>query len=354
MADPAEFAPADLDRIEDALEFLERDPGPDEPSYAIRQRLADYRQIAALSRAAMPMVEPPRHVLEQILARAHEACELPSISPAVEDPPRPVREGLWTRVRRFVLVPGVAVAGTAAIVLIMVQQRDAPTLDQSAAAPASRIESRGEDYREPSFVGPPAPAASPAQGPLPVVKLESAVQSDSNSAVERAPAKEVDGPTVAGADNVAPALGDLQGGLQEQQRKAASTPASPAAPAVASPKPVDPASPRWDIIARGDRARHKSDCDLAASEYRLALDDPDTRVRARAQAGLGLCKAANGDTAGADAAYQAARELDPEILAFIEDERPRGAGANSGARTSRAKKAKASSAKTKSKPRVGY
>jgi hypothetical protein len=100
------------------------------------------------------------------------------------------------------------------------------------------------------------------------------------------------------------------------------------------------ASPRWDIIARGDRARQKANCTLARKEYDQALADGDARVRARAHAGIGLCQAWAGDAEGAADSYARARELDPEIAKFIEEERPRGARPPQQAKPS--KKAKAS------------
>src|SRR5690606_16761245 len=58
----------------------------------------------------------------------------------------------------------------------------------------------------------------------------------------------------------------------------------------ADPQPT----PRWDLIARGDRARRDGDCKRARDEYTAALGDADTRVRARAEAGIGLCDMAEG------------------------------------------------------------
>lgn len=338
MADPAEFAPAELDRIEDALEFLEHDLAGDESSYAVRQRLGDYRRIAVLSRTALPMIDPPRRVLDDVLAAAREACEVPSLAPHVAEPARPVQEGFWSRMRRFAVLPGVALAGTAALVLVMVQQRDAPTIQSAAPAPVAddarpttreRSELAESDAMpaartvapSPGAAPPPA-AATPAPVDAPVVGLLRNAEEERSRPAEPAP--------------------DPDGKLEQAAgEKSSDDKAKPAIGSGGAPaKNTEVVTPRWDIIVRGDRARHKGDCDEAASEYRLALDDPDAFVRARAHAGLGLCDAAEGDASSAEAAYKVAHALDPEIAGFIEGERPRGAGASTGVRAARSKKAK--------------
>jgi len=321
--------------MEDALEGLELSEVLDEPSIAVRRRLGDYRKILELSRAAMPLMEVPRGLLDGVLAEARAAAEVAVVAPAA-----PVREpvvGLWTKLRRALLLPGVALATTAALVLLIVER------DKSAEAPASVANDR-------VAVNEPAPAARQQAAGERLEQTESQrAKSDSAAAVTSTPAEAPAAATItpapAGPGNAAPtddgkpdAAGraELESSDLAEKKRADESPPPPAKPAAIADREI---MPRWDTIARGDRARHKMDCAEARSEYTLALDDTDARVRARAHAGLGLCEAADGRRSAADAAYKQARELDAEIVGFIEAERPRGAGSSNQAKA--AKKAKA-------------
>lgn len=327
MVEPAELRPDELDRLEDALELLEV-TGVDDPSPAVRERLGDFRRILQLSRTALPLVDVPRGALDRVMLEARHAAEVPVVAPAAPDhaPPEP---GFWAKLRRFALVPGVALAGAAALVLVMVERNDASIAtsarpetvakqDEARSSGAARSDAAPAAIPEPEAASPrravpgaagevvATPAASPASPPPPAITAtptEGLEQSKERAALEEKPLDE----------SVSDAKAD----------------------------PGDGGTPRWDIIARGDRARHKGDCDGARTEYDLALGDADARVRARAHAGLGLCSAADGSQSAADSAYKAARELDPEIVGFIDTERPRGGGTGS---------ANASRAKKKSKP----
>ena len=346
MADPAEFSPVELDRMEDALETLELADVHDEPSIAVRRRLTDYRQILALSRAAMPMVEVPRGLLDNVLAEARAAAEVPVVAP---EPIAPAPPSFWTRVRRALLLPGVALATTAALVLLMVERDDksaeAPVSgaaqqvaknDQARAAGKVVSETRAEDRAKSDDAPPPPP--EPAAG----IAAPGSASTPTTTALPQA------APAVAPTEEpVAEKKGDL--GRADEQAEAASDYAKQKpADALEAERVVDEdATPRWDIIARGDRARQKDDCATAKSEYTLALDDMDTRVRAHAYAGIGLCEAASGRRSAADAAYKQARELDPEITEFIKNEKPRGGSSSGSSNASRAaKKPKAAPAQS--------
>ncbi len=343
MADPSEFSAADLDHLEDALEELEFVPLARDAAPHLRRRLDDYRNILTLSRAAMPNVEIPRGLLDGVLAQARASCEQTAITPAsgIVAPERP---GFWAKLRRFGLLPGVALAGTAAIVLLMVERKPEVAASGTAdakVAVASEPEAPKREQAAASESAPTAPSASP-ESPAPAITASPATVAAQPSPP---PSPSVDtlapgGPRKAGASkddldlpDVATETNDEEaselGAVRQEEKKA-----------------VDAETPRWDIIARADRARHRGDCDAARNEYALALDDIDARVRARAHAGLGLCDAVNGDRSSADAAYKAARELDGEIVAFIDDERPRAGSGGSGA------KAKPKAATKKSEPKT--
>jgi hypothetical protein len=336
MADPAEFSPVELDRMEDALETIELADVHDEPSIAVRRRLQDYRQILALSRAAMPMVEVPRGLLENVLAEARVAAELPVVEPAVVEPPR---ASAWTRIRRMLLLPGVALAAAAALVLIMVDRDDkassqSPVIgaaQQAAGDEVDRAKSTAISQTKPAaearFQEPPPP---PPAGPAPAGGV-AAPDTPTAAPITATPPAEA-----ASKEQEERANGDADLGYEKaEKKKEADDKSATKSGALAD----EDATPRWDIIARGDRARHKNDCEAARSEYTLALDDLDARVRARAHAGLGLCDAVAGRRSAADAAYKQARELDAEIVQFIDDERPRGGGSSNAAKAQKKPKA---------------
>lgn len=335
MADPsAEFSPAELDDLEDALELLEGNAAAVAAPH-VRRRLDDYRNILTLSRSAMPMVSIPTGLLEGVLAQARASVEVPTIAPTpVVAPARP---SLWARMRMFALLPGVALAGTAAVVLLMVDRE--PKLDVVASPASSTVEVVAQapaggqpvdrqkqaegSARFGAEQGAAAVTSTPAQPAAAAPRLESPPPSPTTKNVD-APAEEEDQADIGigGDEEKSRKVEELSKGKADG--KPGSVDSDQPAPA------TDPDMPRWDIIARGDRARHRGDCRVARNEYALALADADGRVRARAHAGLGLCDGAEGDRTSADAAYRAARELDPEIASFIDDERPRaGSGASS-------------------------
>jgi hypothetical protein len=324
MADPAEFSPADLDHLEDGLEGLEFAPPARETAPHVRRRLEDYRNILALSRAAMPMVEVPRGLLDDVLAQARASAEVPSITPvAAVPPPRP---GFWARVRRFGLLPGVALAGTAAIVMLMVE-RD-PKVESGARVADDRVVAKpAVDGRARAAEAAPAASAEP---PSPVA----AEANDRSDALAGKTAEPITTPGAAPpaskpAENPspeAPASPVSRKGMDKKEDLGV-VEESEKSGGQAEAKLADAEMARWDTIARGDRKRHRGECGEARNEYTLALDDVDARVRARAHAGLGLCDAMRGDRSSADAAYKVARELDAEIAGFIDNERARGSGA---------------------------
>jgi len=342
MVEPAELRPEELDRLEDALELLEV-ADTDDPSPAVRQRLGDFRKILVLSRSALPMVDVPHGILDRVMAEARQAAEVPALAPVVEHPPAAEPVSFWAKLRRFALVPGVALAGAAALVLIMVERKTEssasgdPYREELARVEAQAKSSTADDSRAADA----KPALAPVEAPPPAPgTLATGAEGEPAAVVPAAPA-----PAAAATPKPEPALelakekGELDRGADLPERKAADE----QEPAEES---GETGTPRWDIIARGDRARHKGDCDAALTEYKLALGDADARVRARAHAGIGLCSAAEGEASAADSAYKAARELDPEISGFIETERPRGGGTGS----SNAARAKSSPKKAKAAP----
>ena len=340
MVEPAELRPDELDRVEDALELLEV-AGIDDPSPAVRDRLGDFRKILQLSRTALPLVDVPRGVLDRVMLEARNAAEVPAIAAATPEHVEPA-PSLWTRLRRFALVPGVALAGAAVLVLFMVQRSDdSPSVLTSAPSETVAKNEAPVDARAGDGLRQDVSAA--LEEPAPGSSAPGFATGESAATPAPTPASPPPPPAVTAVPAASPEEREAKGkdasGVAKLDEDAPMEPASDA-----KADPADGGTPRWDIIARGDRARHKGDCDGARTEYGLALGDFDARVRARAHAGIGLCSAAEGSQGAADSAYKAARELDPEITGFIETERPRGGGTGSAnASRTKAKKAKPAS-----------
>lgn len=318
MGDPAELTSAELDRIEDALERLgDLDGDLVDMSPAARERLAAYRAILQVSRDALPMQDVPAGVLEGVLAHAREVAE----APALEPPLSPPRASWWDRWRTTLLVPGIAVAATAALILVVVGPMGASeSPDASADARLARAEVSVEQAAHEEDASPEPTASAP--GALPGAAGEAFERSLEGAAAAEDPAFGEPAPEAEESANDKLATDDATAG------------------------------PRWDIVARGDRARRDGDCKRASAEYAMALTDDDAHVRARAYAGLGLCDAIQGRYKEASDRYQRAKELDPEMETFIEEQRPRGSRGGGGAAT-KAKRAapRATSSKASAKPR---
>ena len=320
MGDPVELTPAELDRIEDALELLcdSDDAALRDASPIVREHLAAYREILALSRDALPMQEVPTGLLHGVLAEAREAAETTTIEPAL-----PSSRSWWDRWRNTLVVPGLALAASAALVLVIVGPQSASepelALDDGRVARVDAALDQAPSAKAEELASTATPAA-PLQEPA-----EEAAEADE-------------------ADEATPAVSTAE-------RAEVEVPAGPPPAKLDAPLPEGGGSPRWDIVARGDRARQAGDCKRASAEYAMALTDDDTRVRARAYAGLGLCDAAEGRFKEASDRYQRAKELDPDMEAFIEDQRPRGSrGGGTATKARRAAPAASKAKPTASKP----
>src|SRR5690606_6714686 len=116
----ADFDPRQLDQLEDALEGLEDidDLESLELSPALTERLAEYQDVLALCREAFPVEEPHADLLADVLAEAQAVSRRVKPSQVDESPWR----RFWTR-WRGTLVPGLALAGTAAAVLLLLEPK---------------------------------------------------------------------------------------------------------------------------------------------------------------------------------------------------------------------------------------
>lgn len=284
MAEPR-LGPEELDRLEDALEGLESLEDLDalaEPSEAVTRRLADFRLILQASREAMPLEEVPTGLLDGVLAEARMSSadiQTPADSPSPTS--------FWSRLRKAWLIPGLAVAGSAALVLLLLQ----PTL-QSAEPPAEEAGSVAvNETRAPAKQQAPPAAAAPEP-----------------EAVEEAPAD--------GAPPPPPAAAPME---KKAESNGVMTEPAAAEDAAAEPAPEpdpEPSSEGWNAIEEGDKARKGGDCFSARNHYAKALDDGNDSVRARAYVGLGLCKREEGNEAAATEYFDQAGELDQDALEF--------------------------------------
>lgn len=353
MAEPVRFTPQELDRIEDALEGLEDFEVFDDPSPEVRDVLAQYRQVLVDTRQGMPLEEVPAGVLDAVFAEAHAAVAQPQASVVAATPASQSADeaeekpGFWRRLRRSFLIPSVALAGTAALVLWISRPGDNPEgMDQPEVAAAKADGAAFEREKEKPTAAkdavdneslPPPAAAAPEP------------EADAPAAAEiPAPAQQEAVPdlSLSGADQSN--VGELNKLLDEK-------------PGVEE-KPADSKQERgedsvgWASIERADRAREDGDCAAARSDYMIATEDDDAKVRARAYAGLGLCSAQQGDDVGAEDSYERARGIDPGVDSFISAEKRSSGTYSPTSKPKRKKKAprkSTSKSKTKGFPKAG-
>lgn len=273
MAEPR-LGPDELDRLEDALEGLESMSEFADPSPAVSERLADFQLILQASRDALPLQDVRPGLLDGVLSEARMSTQ--DIEATVT-PSQPKGEGFWSRLRKAWLLPGLAVAGSAALVLVLVQ----PTM--SDEAPATEVAAKAD--AKPS-------ADAPAPGEF---DKEEAARPEEPAAPPPPPAA------------AAP---------MEQTKSAAEPEPQPVAPAKAEAKADVSKGQGWDAVEDGDRARAGGDCFTARNHYARALDDGNDSVRARAYVGMGLCKQEEGNQAAAADYFEQARALDEDAVEF--------------------------------------
>jgi tetratricopeptide (TPR) repeat protein len=180
--------------------------------------------------------------------------------------------------------------------------------DERVSGEASEVVARVET-RGPADQAAPSSAELPQAVPPPPGEVQPPEEADAEG--EEAPLYEV---ATSRSRQVGKAGGEGDGAA------AVGTKTEPADPATAKEEKAAHAS--WKLIEAGDAARSAGDCFRASNEYQRALDDGDDAVRARAYVGLGLCAAADGNTARADSFYEQARALDPEVGGYLDTQLP--------------------------------
>lgn len=311
MADPGtSLSPDELDRLEDALERWTDpafEPGPEDSLLdgSLRERLAGYREVLATTREALPLEDVGDDVLAGVLAEAHRAA--PTRRAASQGP------GLWERLRRSLLLPGVALAGSAALLLWLVQP--SPEMSLSAAqddAPAAR-----EEARLAPEAG-PAPAAPLA--PEPEAQDKDAMPAPSaGSAKAEAPA---DMPGSAGPKDMDDVKVDRKAKPVAPSRKAESSAPLPL-PGLDETAPLEEADKEElrDTLERADQSRRSGDCDAAMSDYLVAMNMGGAATeRSQARAGYAMCLQQRGEEAKAAKYIEMARKLWPGVDGWMSRE----------------------------------
>jgi tetratricopeptide (TPR) repeat protein len=302
----ADFDPRQLDQLEDALESLEDidDLESLELSPALSERLAEYQDVLALCREAFPVEEPRADLLNDVLAEAHAVSRRVK-SPAADG-------GRWRRVWarwRGVVVPGVALAGTAAAVLLLLEpkrelDRSAELLKQQQASDESREQLEEID----STPSEPANMARSEELDEPAPESEGEV---------------AEPPTVEPSEPDSAPIG-VPGSATAGVSKKPKSRSKNVAPAV-EPKPKpEPLSKdeTWTTLERANADRRKGDCDRARSRYEeIIAAGSDSLAVARAKAGIGLCLEQDRRNTEADQWFEQARSTSAGIDAWIESQR---------------------------------
>lgn len=314
----SEFTPDELDRLEDALSALGEPAGRGESSSLpprLRERLGEYEEILALARDALPLEDVEPAVLAGILAEARQAAPA-AAKPEVRGP------GLWDRLRRSFALPGLALAGTAALLLWVARPDGEPLPTATEAAPSPAAPEPRREAVPPGAATPNAPAPD-LKDMAPEAEAKKLEQADAPM-----PAAAIADPTAdrRALAEPAPAPGKPKaGGYAPTRSKKADVPEEEVAlPGLDVPEEkrvdADKESVR-DQLERGEAARHKGRCAEAEAEYAaVARSNGPASERARALAGLGLCREASGDASAAQRYYAEARALDADVSNWIRNE----------------------------------
>jgi tetratricopeptide (TPR) repeat protein len=305
----ADFDPRQLDQLEDALESLEHidDLESLELSPALTERLAEYQDVLALCREAFPVAEPRADLLADVLAEAH----------AVSRRAKP-REGDGARWRSFwarwrgVLVPGVALAGTAAAVLLLLEPNQ-ELVGSSARLSDEQRSDKAEELGNEADSTPSEPA--------------NMARSDEQDLDEPEPASEdIEPPTpsepisVPGSES---GSGSGSSGVSKKSKPRIGKDIASASKPTPEPAPAPLGKDEtWTALDRANADRRKGDCDRARSRYEeIIAAGSDTVAVARAKAGIGLCLEQDRRTAEADQWFEQARSASAGIDTWIEKQR---------------------------------
>jgi tetratricopeptide (TPR) repeat protein len=315
-----EWSPVELDHLEDALERwtaaeIEAVPEDSTLSPRMRERLESYRELLAMTRAELPLEDVSDALLAGVLA---EAARSGSAVPARDlKVAEVVRVGFWERLRRSMLLPGLALAGSAALLLWMVQPGDeAPTTLATQTTPARLTPDASP--------APAAPKLPETPEPRELEDRRDSVAAEAKQAepgaVAPAPAAELAAEEAGPKDSKLELKGD-RGKAKAIKKSELPVESYPGLDDVPSDAAADKDALR-DTLEQADKARRKGRCDLALGLYQEAtgMSGPDSE-RAQARAGYGLCLQAQGNDAAAMKYFESASKISPSINAWIKRER---------------------------------
>ena len=309
MAREPALTDTQLEELEGALEALTGGEGiPDGVDPEVAERLGEYAVVVEAARMHLLDEEVSAGLLDDVLAAAQAEstteAEVPVDGPGVIRP-----AGTWGAWKAStlgrVVVPGLALAAAAALVLVFVR----PSVRPAATETLARTDTPTAAPIDKSVARPQPVEAEPDH-------------SDEEAPMVPAEAKMEEAPAPGAQPSPSPPRAG--GGSKSAKTKAKAPTAAPT-----EPEPKDaPATGKdalWDRLKRGDAARRGGRCASATSVYKEILaSEPDALVAMRAEAGLGLCLEAGGQTQEASSAFARARGLDPAAAdAYVRGERNR-------------------------------
>jgi hypothetical protein len=300
----ADFDPRQLDSLEDALDGL--DDLDDLESLglepALTERLAEYQDVLALCRQVFPPELPREDLLAEVLAEAAAVSRRPELREAEAGPWR----RFWGR-WRSTLIPGLALAGTAAAILWVAEPgRSSEQLAARADKTHDSDDTKRSDEERSADSTPSEPASDPLVDGLddaaePPETPELVVDSDGGP------------PPLAGAVEPSPSA--------SASKKTRSKPAPSVAPSKPAPAPLSK-DETWTVLERANADRRKGDCDRARSRYEdVIAASSDSAAIARAKAGIGLCLEQDLRDAEAAGWFEDARTHNAGIYSWINDQR---------------------------------
>ena len=314
----SEFTAAELDLLEDALEDLTILPEGGSPE--LLGRIESFREILGLTEEALPPIEVPEGLLDSVL---EEARRSPAV--VIESEAAGTAGGLWQRLRRSLLLPGFALAATAAL-LIVVLRPDAPlfgdmsekTGDAGATAKAEVPRERTDETRAAAEVEEEAPSMVPAAAPLVEEKADleeeadEAIAADGATEEPPAPAYELKKRPAKSKKSAAPPK-DAGAGLDDAQDAKASA---------EEELDAEDKEALRTLLQQADSDRQRGRCGAAVSAYTKLLGVRGNE-EARALMGLGLCAEREGDMTAAEGYYRRAKAINPALESLISAERKR-------------------------------
>jgi len=303
----ADFDPRQLDQLEDALERLDHvDLGREdleslELSPEVLERLGEYRDVLALCRDAFPLESPPDDVLTVVLEEAREVSRRPR---ARDDERRSGWRRAWERWRGTV-VPGLALAATAAVVLWVMDPQ--AQLDSATELSTEKLERPSELELERT-----QPTGESSNANLELGK------SDEPSAEPSVPTSPEPQPQIDPADEIEqPAPKSRPGGKGPTKSKLDDFEPTP----TPTPTPMSK-DETWTSLEQADSARRSGNCDRARSIYEEVISaSSDAKAIAQAKGGIGLCFEQDRRDSEASKWFDQARASSPGIDAWINSQR---------------------------------